>query len=50
MTGFFAETHPSQPNYIAMFSGDPQGVGVSNDVCPQTFSAPNLGAMAEFRR
>ena len=31
MTGFFAETHPSQPNYLAMFSGDTQGVGVTDD-------------------
>jgi phosphoesterase family protein/PKD domain-containing protein len=42
MTNFFAETHPSQPNYLAMFSGDTQGV--TSDACPQSFSAPNLGS------
>jgi PKD repeat protein len=42
MTGFFAETHPSQPNYVAMYSGDTQGV--TDDSCPHTFSTPNLGA------
>jgi phosphatidylinositol-3-phosphatase len=34
-------THPSQPNYLALFSGSTQGV--SNDACPHTFSANNLG-------
>jgi phosphatidylinositol-3-phosphatase len=37
----YAITHPSQPNYLALFSGDTQGV--TNDACPQRFSAPNLG-------
>ena len=41
MTGFFAETHPSQPNYLALFSGDTQGV--TDDSCPHTFSTPSLG-------
>ena len=34
--------HPSQPNYLALFSGSTQGV--TNDSCPQTFSGPNLAA------
>ncbi|HET7077224.1 MAG TPA: alkaline phosphatase family protein, partial [Chloroflexia bacterium] len=34
-------THPSQPNYLALFSGATQGV--HDDSCPHTFSAPNLG-------
>nr|WP_296070390.1 alkaline phosphatase family protein [uncultured Actinoplanes sp.] len=38
----YAITHPSQPNYIALFSGSTQGV--TNDDCPKTFSAGNLGA------
>ena len=42
MTQAFAETHPSQPNYIALFSGGTQGV--TDDSCPQTLSADNLGA------
>jgi hypothetical protein len=38
----FAVTHPSQPNYIALFSGSTQGV--TSDDCPQTFNnTPNLG-------
>ncbi|WP_208720269.1 alkaline phosphatase family protein [Amycolatopsis circi] len=35
-----AVTHPSQPNYLALFSGDVQGV--ADDSCPHTFTAPNL--------
>jgi hypothetical protein len=38
----FAITHPSQPNYLALFSGSTQGV--TSDTCPLTFSAPNLAA------
>lgn len=35
--------HPSQPNYLALFSGSSQGV--TNDGCPHTFAgADNLGA------
>src|SRR3954447_18543979 len=37
----YAITHPSQPNYIALFSGATQGV--TNDDCPKTFSGNNLG-------
>jgi hypothetical protein len=38
-----AETHPSQPNYLAMFSGSTQGV--TSDATPrEPFTAPNLGA------
>jgi acid phosphatase len=38
----YAITHPSQPNYIALFSGSTQGV--TNDDCPKTFAGDNLGA------
>jgi phospholipase C len=38
----YAVTHPSQPNYVALFSGSTQGV--TNDDCPQQLSAPNLGS------
>lgn len=35
--------HPSQPNYLALFSGSTQGVG--SDSCPHTFAGvDNLGA------
>ncbi len=35
-----AIAHPSQPNYLALFSGDTQGV--TDDGCPNSFAAPNL--------
>ncbi|GLQ90366.1 alkaline phosphatase family protein [Dyella flagellata] len=39
----FAITHPSQPNYLALFSGDTQGV--TDDSCPQDLgNIANLGA------
>lgn len=37
-----AITHPSEPNYIALFSGSTQGL--ADDSCPHTYSAPNLGS------
>ncbi len=40
-TNSAAVTHPSQPNYIALFSGSTQDI--SDDSCPRTFDAPNLG-------
>jgi len=41
-TQSYAITHPSEPNYLALFSGSTQGV--SDDSCPHRFSAPNLAA------
>jgi acid phosphatase len=41
MTQSFAVTHPSQPNYLALFSGSTQGI--SSDSCPHSFSSANLG-------
>ncbi len=44
MTQSFGLTHPSQPNYVAFFSGSTQGV-VNDGVYPHSqFTAPNLGA------
>jgi len=40
MTQCFAETHPSEPNYHALFSGSTQGV--KDDGCDYSFSGPNL--------
>jgi hypothetical protein len=40
-TQSFAITHPSQPNYLALFSGSTQGI--TSDSCPHTFSTGNLG-------
>jgi hypothetical protein len=41
LTAMHAETHPSQPNYLALFSGDTQGV--TDDSCPHSFPGPSLG-------
>lgn len=39
-TAFYAETHPSQPNYIALFSGATRGI--TDDSCPHTLSSDNF--------
>ena len=36
-------THPSQPNYLELFSGSTQGV-TSDNISPVQFTTPNLGA------
>jgi phosphatidylinositol-3-phosphatase len=41
-TDAHAVTHPSEPNYLALFSGSTQGV--TSDGCPVSFDGPNLGA------
>jgi phosphatidylinositol-3-phosphatase len=41
-TRSYAITHPSEPNYLALFSGGTQGV--TDDGCPNRFTAPNLAA------
>ena len=41
-TQSFAETHPSQPNYLALFSGSTQGL--TDDSCPHTYTAGDLGS------
>jgi hypothetical protein len=38
----FAVAHPSEPNYLAFFSGSTQGL--ASDACPLTYSGDNLGA------
>lgn len=40
-TNSYAVTHPSEPNYLAIFSGSTQGV--TSDACPLTFKTANLG-------
>ncbi|MFZ0832485.1 MAG: alkaline phosphatase family protein [Mycobacterium sp.] len=43
MTQSFAITHPSEPNYLALFAGDT--FGLSSDACPvDAGAAPNLGS------
>jgi phosphatidylinositol-3-phosphatase len=41
-TRSYPVTHPSQPNYLALFSGGTQGI--TDDSCPHQFTAPNLAA------
>ena len=41
-TDAHAETHPSQPNYLALFSGSTQGV--TDNGCDHSFASPNLGS------
>jgi acid phosphatase len=43
MTQSFAETHPSEPNYLALFAGST--LGVTKDSCPVNGgNTPNLGS------
>jgi acid phosphatase len=43
MAQSFAETHPSEPNYLALFAGDT--FGVTKNVCPvNAGAAPNLAS------
>lgn len=41
MTNSHAVTHPSQPNYLALFSGSTQGI--TDDSCPHSLGAANAG-------
>ena len=41
-TRSYGLTHPSQPNYLALFSGSTQGV--TGDSCPHSFTGPNLAS------
>jgi acid phosphatase len=41
-THSYAITHPSEPNYLALFSGSTHGV--TSDACPVTFTAQNLAS------
>jgi phosphatidylinositol-3-phosphatase len=48
-TRSLAVTHPSEPNYLALFSGSTHGI--TDDSCPHTFRSPNLAAdLAAARR
>ncbi len=49
LTNSHAIEHPSQPNYLDLFSGSNQGV--TDDSCPHAFAAPNLATrLAETGR
>jgi phospholipase C len=41
MTNSYAVTHPSQPNYLALWSGTTQGL--TDNSCPRTYTGPSLG-------
>ena len=43
-TNYFAITHPSQPNYLHIFSGAAQGVTSDSKPANVPFSTANLGA------
>lgn len=42
LTNYHGVEHPSQPNYLDLFSGSNQGV--TSDSCPHTFDTPNLAS------
>ncbi len=42
LTRMWAVSHPSQPNYLALFSGSTHGV--TSDKCLTSINAPNLGS------
>jgi acid phosphatase len=42
LTRSFAIRHPSQPNYLALFSGSTHGL--TSDSCPHSFAGANLAA------
>ena len=42
LTQSFAVAHPSQPNYLALFSGSTQGI--TTDACSPRLSGPNLAS------
>src|SRR5947209_13542888 len=44
LTNAFAVTHPSQPNYLALFSGSTQGTTSDTTPTGLPFSTANLGA------
>ena len=41
-TNAHAITHPSEPNYLALFSGSTQGL--TSDACPMSYSGANLAS------
>jgi acid phosphatase len=46
LTNFFAITHPSEPNYLALLSGSTQQL--TDDSCPHRYQAPSL--IGQLRR
>jgi len=48
LRNYYAITHPSEPNYVALFSGDTQGV--TDDSCPHSYQKPNLAEALAAKR
>ena len=46
-TRSFAITHPSEPNYLALFAGDTEGL--TDDSCPHSYTGPNLAETLEAK-
>jgi hypothetical protein len=46
-THSYGVTHPSQPNYLALFSGSTRGI--SSDVCPLDLSGDNLASTLQAK-
>ncbi|GAB4126251.1 MAG: alkaline phosphatase family protein [Sideroxydans sp.] len=44
-TQSYGVTHPSQPNYLALFSGSTRGIG--SNTCPLDLSGPNLASVLQ---
>jgi hypothetical protein len=44
LTNSYAVAHPSEPNYVALYSGSTQGL--RSDACPVNFNGPSLGGEA----
>lgn len=46
-TQSYGITHPSQPNYLALFSGSTRGV--ASNICPLTLSGDNLASLLQAK-
>jgi acid phosphatase len=44
---FYGVTHPSQPNYLALFSGSTRGIG--SNACPLDLSGDNLASLLQAK-
>jgi phosphatidylinositol-3-phosphatase len=47
-TESYGVTHPSQPNYLALFAGST--FGISSDACPLDLEGPNLASNLQSRK
>jgi phospholipase C len=49
-TGFYAERHPSEPNYVAISSGSTYGVKDDNSFTINSVDAPNIATQLDAHR